>query len=484
MWSGWKMIMGGRMVAEIKFGTDGWRGVMADDFTFPNLRRVSAATIDFLKQNPPKQLGPILIGYDRRFFSKAFAECVGHAFQKSGFSVQLARSPMPTPALSVSVVTHKSPWGFMITASHNPSVYNGFKIKEGSGRSAPADVTAQIESLVPALIPDNGSVDSTQKLPSFDFQKEYEAYLHRRLDWKAIKSFKAKIVLDHLHGVAAGIPEALFKGSALTFYSLHAQADPLFGGLHPEPIEQNLDALRQEIRRKKALVGFAFDGDADRLGAMDEKGGYLTPHQVFPLLLLYCIEKKGWSGKVVQSVSLGALGERIAKEYNLPFEEVPVGFKHVAQRMITEDIVAGGEESGGYGFKGGLPERDGILSALFFLEMLATSRKTPTQLLNAMEKRFGAARFIRRDIPLRQPIYDKAQFSRDIASRLPDRIAGSKVAEVRTQDGVKIVLADGAWVLMRPSGTEPLLRTYSETDRWSRTEKLLDMTRQWVDAAQ
>jgi phosphomannomutase len=476
MWSDWKMIMDA-----IKFGTDGWRGVMAEDFTFPNVRRVTAGTIAYLKKNRPDKPGPLLIGYDRRFGSREFAQCVASHLQRAGFSVKLSNTPMTTPSLSVSLVAQKSSWGFMITASHNPAIYNGFKIKEGSGRSAPPDVTAQIEQAIPAQDTDGATLPMENDLPSFDFHKEYETYLRKRLDMKALLSFKARVALDHLHGVAAGIPESFLSKSKLSFISLHAAADPLFGGLHPEPIDANLAELQQAVRKNKALVGFAFDGDADRLGAVDDLGRYMTPHQVFPLLTLYCIEQKGWRGKVVQSVSLGALGERIAKAHNLDFEEVPVGFKHVAQRMISEDIVAGGEESGGYAFKGGLPERDGILSALFFLEMLAVTGKKPSQLLNSMEKRFGAARFHRKDITLRQPIWDKTQFSNEIKTRLPDKIAGSAVAEVRTGDGVKIVLQDGAWVLMRPSGTEPLLRTYAETDKWERTHKLLALAENWVE---
>jgi len=498
------MIMDGQdaVANAIKFGTDGWRGVMAEDFTFPNLRRVAAGTVAFLQKNPPSRRGPLLVGYDRRFFSKEFAHCLADFFKRNGFEVKVSRTPIPTPALSVSVVSHKSPWGFMITASHNPAMYNGYKIKEGSGRSAPEEVTKQIEQLIPDVasppppLPMGEGRNPQSPLPvgeggppkavgeaTFDFFKDYENYLKKRLDWKILQRVRARVVLDHLYGVAAGIPEKLLNKSAITFFPLHAKEDPLFGGLHPEPIECNLSELQKEIRTRRALVGFAFDGDADRLGVMDEAGRYLTPHQVFPLLLLYGVEKKGWKGKVVQSVSLGALGERIAQAHHLPFEEVPVGFKHIAQRMVSEDIVAGGEESGGYGFKGGLPERDGILSALFFLEMLATSRQTPSQLLRAMEKRFGAARFKRSDIPLKQPIQDKTRFSQDITSRLPDRIAGSRVAQVRTQDGVKIVLADGAWILMRPSGTEPLMRTYAESDRWERTDKLLSLSQQWVQAA-
>ena len=475
------------MADEIRFGTDGWRAVIADDFTFANLRRVMAGTIAYLEKNGPRATGPLLIGYDRRFFSKSFAQCAASCLQRSHFTVKIACSPLPTPALSACMVADKAPWGFMITASHNPAIYNGFKIKEGSGRSAPPDVTHQIEQLIPA----NDSYGSTSSAlegegrgdssPTFDYRKDYDAYLRSRLDWKLLQRFPARIVWDHLYGVAAGIPENLLKKSVVASVSLHTEADPLFGGLHPEPIESNLRPLQQEVRRHRALVGFALDGDADRLGVVDERGQYLTPHQVFPLLLLYGIEKKGWRGKVVQSVSLGALGERIAQAFNLAFEEVPVGFKHVAQRMVSEDVVGGGEESGGYAFRGGLPERDGILSALFFLEMLAASGRKPSELLQAMEKRFGPARFKRQDIPLRHPIPDKCRFASDIAARLPDRLAGSPIAQIRTQDGIKIVLADGAWLLMRPSGTEPLLRTYAESDRWTRTDQLLKATRQWIN---
>lgn len=467
-------------VNAIKFGTDGWRGVIASDFTFPNLRRAAAGTAAYFKTLPTVANATLLVGYDRRFFSRAFAQNVCEIFRRNGFQVKLGSQPMPTPAMSVAVVMEKSPWGVMITASHNPALYNGYKLKEGSGRSAPQEATTSIEALMPTQPPNPVHLEDLKPIPEFDPLKSYETYLRSRLDWKRLQKFRATVVLDHLHGVAAGIPESMLKNSALTFHSLHAEADPLFGGLHPEPIESNLAALRQEIRKRRALVGFAFDGDADRLGAMDEKGSYLTPHQIFPLLLLYAIEVKGWRGKVVQSVSLGALGERIAQEFNLPFEEVPVGFKHVAQRMINEDIVAGGEESGGYAFKGGLPERDGILSALFFLEMLATSGKTPSKQLKSLEKRFGAARFKRIDISLKQPISDKSHFSKQIASNLPGRIIGQRVADVRTGDGVKIVLADGAWVLMRPSGTEPLLRTYAESNAWSRTDQLLALSQKWV----
>jgi phosphomannomutase len=227
-------------------------------------------------------------------------------------------------------------------------------------------------------------------------------------------------------------------------------------------------------------VGIALDGDADRLGVVDDLGRYLTPHQVFPLLLLHCIEHKGWKGKVVQAVSLGYLSERIARAFDLPFEEVPVGFKHVAERMLDDNFLAGGEESGGYAFRGGLPERDGILNGLLFLEMLAARKKSPSQLLKDMEKRFGPARFRRIDIHLAQPLRNPSHFVQDVSTRVPDRLAGEAVAEVRTRDGVKVMLQSGSWVLLRPSGTEPLVRTYAESDTLSRTETLLKWARKAV----
>jgi len=362
--------------------------------------------------------------------------------------------------------------GIQITASHNPAFYNGFKLKESLGRSAPPDVTKEIEAFLSTTTPLPAA--ETAPLSEFDDSRAYENYLKSRLDWKAVKAYKATVVFDHLYGVGAGIPERVLNGSRQSLISLHAQHDPLFGGLHPEPIESQLGELMKEVRRRRAAVGIALDGDADRLGIVDDLGRYLTPHQVFPLLVLHCIEQKGWKGKIVQAVSLGYLSERIAREFNLPFEEVPVGFKHVAERMLQDNFLAGGEESGGYAVRGGLPERDGILNGLLFLEMLAARRKTPSQLLKEMEKRFGNARFKRIDIHLPRAIVDRAHFAHQVSSHVPDRLAGEPVSEVRTRDGVKVFLKTGAWVLLRPSGTEPLIRTYAESDTLAKTNALLN----------
>lgn len=480
-----------------RFGTDGWRGLIADDFTFDNVRRVAAAASAAFRRHGPSRL--LLIGYDRRFLSRPFAECAARVFQSNGFQVRLASTPSPTPAVSVCVKNQGAAWGIVITASHNPALYNGFKIKDAHGRSAPLEITRAIEEYLaspplPLPMAEDGRNDTQRRpagraarpgeaIPEFDFWPTYERYLRSRLDWPALRRWKASIVFDYLHGVGAGIAERLLRGAALKIFPLHAEADPLFGGLHPEPIEPYLAGLKKEVRSRRALAGVAVDGDADRLGMIDEQGRYLTPHQVFPLLVLHCIEHKQWRGKIVQSVSLGALAERIAQAYHLPFEEVPVGFKYIAERMLKEDILAGGEESGGYAVRGGLPERDGLLSGLLFLEMLAVRRKSPSRLLADMERRFGRARFKRVDFSLQKAILDKAAFAQQIAQSLPNRLLGRSIRDVRPGDGVKIVLNDGAWVLLRPSGTEPLLRTYAESDSWDRTEKLLRWARKVVESS-
>jgi phosphomannomutase len=462
----------------IHFGTDGWRGIIAEDFTFANLRRAASATAAFMKSRGSP--GLVLIGYDRRFLSKEFAQAAAQVFAREKIPVRLSAGPMPTPAVSFSVVQQKAAWGIAITASHNPALYNGFKIKEGQGRSAPPEVTREIEAFLSISPSSPGPMDSPPEsagndvsIDIFDDQHPYERYLKGRLDWKILRSYNGRVVFDHLYGVGSGIPERVLAGSKMSLHSIHAGHDPLFGGLHPEPIESELGDLKKEVLARRAVVGIALDGDADRLGIVDDQGRYLTPHQVFPLLLLHCIEHKGWKGKVVQAVSLGYLSERIARAGGLPFEEVPVGFKHVAERMLEDDFLAGGEESGGYAVRGGLPERDGILNGLLFLEMLAVRKKSPSQLLSELEKRFGAARFKRVDMPLDRPILDREHFVRNVSERVPDTLAGEAVAEVRTRDGVKIILKSGAWVLLRPSGTEPLVRTYAESDSLHKTDKLL-----------
>lgn len=468
-------------MSDIRFGTDGWRGRIADDFTFRNVRRVADAVASFILDTHGRR-HPVPIGYDRRFFSREFALESARVMKHRGLTVRLAAGPVTSPSVSVWLATQQWPIGVMITASHNPADYNGFKLKEGKGRSAPPEVTRAVESRVQDA-PPAGPCPALEPQDHGDWRSEYERYLSSQLDWKALRTFSGTIVFDAMHGVGAGVLQRILKRAPrLRVIALHDAHDPLFGGLHPEPIEPWLGELQKTVCAQRARIGIAVDGDADRLGIVDDRGVYLTPHQVFPLLAWYGLESKRWAGRLVQSISLGALGPRIARAYQRDFVEVPVGFKHIAEEMLSGPVAAGGEESGGYAFAGGLPERDGILCGLRVLEMLAVTGKPLSILVSDMERRFGAARFDRIDVLLKAPIWDKQAFVQKVQARLPAKIGSHAVREVRTFDGVKIIRSDDSWVLLRPSGTEPLLRTYAESSSWSETRQLLKWAQQMVQS--
>ncbi|MBI3292970.1 MAG: phosphoglucomutase/phosphomannomutase family protein [Elusimicrobia bacterium] len=456
------------VAAEIHFGTDGWRAIIADDFTFANVRRVAHGIATYLP-SPAK----VLVGYDNRFQSEDFAKTIAQVLAQRGLSVVLSRTSIHTPTLSANVVIQKAAAGVMVTASHNPPSYNGIKIKDQTGRPLPEHETRRLEALL--HLPPSGTGSNGQTALSIaDFLLKYLVYLRRRVDANLIRRLRGTVIVDAMHGVGAGVLDRFLGRSVLRLHTLHPTRDPLFGGHRPEPVEEYLTELLGTVKRRRAHIGIALDGDADRVGIIDDQGRYLTPHQVFPLLVWYLAKEKGWKGKVVQAVSLGYVSERIARTFGLPFEEVPVGFKFIAERMVAEDVLAGGEESGGYGFRGGIPERDGILCGLLFLEMLAATGQRLSQRLHALEGEFGRSSFLRRDLALGQPITDKTQFAKAISQKLPSKLLGQIIKEVRSLDGPKIILSDDSWLLLRPSGTEPLLRTYAESPSRKRSRELLD----------
>lgn len=438
---------------EIKFGTDGWRAVIADGFTFANLRRAAQAASDAARQLSKSRL--LLVGYDRRFFSRQFAETAARVAVANGFRVEIADQPVSSPALSFQVKDRKAALGFMITASHNPPLFNGFKVKGPHGGSVDETVTALIESRV-----DVGDLRTGADAGKpADFISGYVANL-KKLSKPALAQIKGRIVFDAMHGPGAEIFRRV-TGDSDKVVCIRANADPLFGGVNPEPIESNLAALREAILREKASIGIAVDGDADRIGVMDEKGRYLPPHTVMPLILLHLIEGKKLKGKVIQTVSMGYLPERIAKHFGLPFEQVSVGFKYIAKRMGDEKVLLGGEESGGYGVGLWSPERDGLLCALLLLEMMAARKCTVSALVDDLYKRFGASHFRRVDFELKDAV-NKDSWAARIAGQIGKDLAGRPVKGTSTMDGVRVTLEDDSWVLMRPSGTEPLIRTYAE----------------------
>lgn len=463
----------------IKFGTDGWRGVIARDFTFQNVRRVAQAVADYVKDDQVKNArkktpisGPMIIGYDKRFQSEAFAREIAKVLEANQLKPTLMAESLPTPA--VSYLTRKmGGMGLMVTASHNPPAYNGVKIKI-DGRAALDNVTQGVESWIDRTAPTRAA-----EIKVKSFRDVYVQYLKGRVDTKKIKSkLKRPFVVDYMHGAGSGLMKELVDSKHLV--EIRAKHDPLFGGVHPEPIEQYLGALSEAVKKNKALIGLALDGDADRFGLVDENGKYLTPCQVFPMLCLYLIEHKKFKGKIVQSVSLGYLAERIAKEKGLPFEQLPVGFKHVAERLAVGEAVIAGEESGGYAWKGGIAERDGLLTALVFLEMCTTLNKTPSQLWKEIETRYGASHYKRIDYRIHRPVADKALWTTKLVKKLPKKILNTPIKELIQIDGLKIILEDGHWLLMRPSGTEPLMRVYAESDKAERTLALLELAKKWV----
>ncbi len=469
--------------ADIKFGTDGWRGVMARDFTFENVRRVAQAVADYLKEESEKApkgkkgslSDPILIGYDRRFQSDTFAREIAQVLQGNKLQPILLSESLPTPA--VSYLTRKlKGLGVMVTASHNPAAYNGIKLKF-DGRAVLENVTSAVENCMDRTIPARSN-DFKEK----SFKDVYLQYLKSKINPAPIKAkLKKTVVVDYLFGAASGLLEQLVPSKHIV--TIHSKHDPLFGGINPEPIELNLKELIERVKKEKALIGIALDGDADRIGIVDDTGRYFTPCQVFPIVIDYLLEKKGIKGKIVQSVSMGYLSGRIAKAYGLEFEELPVGFKHVAEQLAAGTAVIGGEESGGYAWKGAMPERDGLLTALLFLEMCVVQNKTPSQLWKKIEDKYGKSFFKRVDFRLHKPVADKAIFATKLIKKLPKKILGSEIKQLIQIDGLKVILAEDHWLLMRPSGTEPLMRVYAESDSEKRTQELLDLAKKWVAPA-
>ncbi|MHB0995141.1 MAG: phosphohexomutase domain-containing protein [Elusimicrobiales bacterium] len=467
--------MSSHQANHISFGTDGFRGVIARDFTYDVVRKTAQGMADYIAYKYMRTEKPtVAVGYDRRFMSDRFARTLAEVLAANGLSVTLSSTPLSTPA--VSLLTSKGYGiGVVITASHNKHYYNGIKVKQ-NGRSAPPAVTAEIENYVAKATPmKTGGAQVAVK----DFRPAYVDYLNSKVPAaKTIAKLPGKVVVDFMYGAGAETA-AMFDSKNVVL--LRQRHDPLFGGAAPEPVEKNLQELVEAVRKNKALFGVALDGDADRFALVSDKGVYMTPCQTGPLLLNYLLSKGAFKGKVAQAVSMGFLTKRIARAAGLPFEETPVGFKYLAEKMLHEDVTFAVEESGGYAWKGNLPERDGALTALFVMEMAVKTGKPVSALYAEIEKKHGKSCFVRRDFNLEKAIPNKHSFAVKIKKKLPKVLLGHKIAETNTIDGLKIVLDNDWWVLMRPSGTEPLLRTYAETDSQENTKKFLDLAFKLVE---
>lgn len=458
------------MATDIKFGTDGWRGIVAWDFTYENVRRLAQALADYINENAPSEeegkTSKVFVGYDRRFMSDLFAADIASILRSNKINVTLSDRPVPTPM--VSALTLRKFWlGIMVTASHNPVQYNGVKVKLG-GCSAPSRETEEIEERIdanPVLFLYG------QKAEQKDLSSVYKKYLTSLVNTRKIAALKGNIVADYMYGATAGWLEELLPSNKII--ALHDQYNPTFNGLQPDPSSKNLGELKKMVLDKKAIVGFAFDGDGDRFAVLDEKGNYITPGIVGAVLLNYLIKTKKVKGKVVLTASMGYLPKRIARAHEMEVEEVPVGFKHVAEVMALEEVALGIEEACGYSWKGGASDRDGLAVALTWLSIMANSKKKASELCEEVLKEYGASVYQRRDLVATKPL-DKAVFVEKLRKKLPKKIGTFKITEVSTLDGLKVYFEDDEWLLIRPSGTEPLVRIYAETSSKKNTQALLD----------
>ncbi len=463
----------------IKFGTDGWRGIIAQDFTFDNVRFCAQGVADYLKQSGLAKQG-LIIGYDTRFASEDFAAAAAEVVAGNGIKVYLCSGAAPTPVISFGVLAKKAGGAIIITASHNPGIWNGFKYKDEHGSSAPDEVTAQIEKFIARALA-TGKVSQlsldealTQGLVAYlDLAPVYLDQIARLIDLKEIRQSGLKVVVDSMYGVGAGYLKTMLAGGATELIEIRGERNPLFPGMiRPEPIAVNLAQLSTMVKEQGANVGLATDGDADRMGIIDEKGTFLTQLQVFALLCLYLLEVRGERGPIVKTITTTSMLYRLGEIFNVPVYETAVGFKYIAPLMLAKKALIGGEESGGYGFRGHVPERDGILASLYFLDLMIKTGKTPSELLDYLYRKVGPHYYQRVDVQFpedeRQTIIDR------LRNNPPESIEGVKVAKIDTADGFRFILADNTWLLIRFSGTEPVLRVYAESNSQARVERLLE----------
>jgi len=461
----------------INFGTDGWRAVISDTFTFTNLRLVAQAMADALStdtwNNGGNNLNPVphtvIVGYDTRFLSDRYAMDVARVMAGNGFTVYLSQSDAPTPVISYAVHNLKAVGGIMITASHNAPRYNGVKLKNAYGSSASPDQCRQVE----VYLNDNEMRARGPNLMDFEVAREnnlirrfnpipqYYEHLRKLIDFDVIAEGQLRVVIDSMYGSGRGVIKGILQGTGCEVHEIRNEMNPGFGGVHPEPISRYLDALAGAINSGLGNFGVATDGDADRTGAMDERCNFVDPHRIMALALRYLVEDRGMRGTVVRTVSTSRMLDRLAKRYDLPIVETPVGFNHISDQMIHDDVLIGGEESGGISFKGHIPEGDGIIMGLLLVEMVAKKRVSLHELVEDLLNDVGPAFYERRDLRLSHPVAKKAMVNY-LHSNAPASIGGERILEVSTLDGAKYILSDDSWLLIRPSGTEPVLRVYAE----------------------
>jgi alpha-D-glucose phosphate-specific phosphoglucomutase len=471
------------MAAEIKFGTDGWRGVIAEDFTFDNVRRVGNAMAHYVYKNEDASKG-LVVGYDTRFASRRAAEIISEVLAGAGIAVRLCNDYTPTPALSYAVKNLATAGGVMITSSHNPYNWNGVKYKAWYGGSGTPAIMKAIESDLdsPRLERAGGSVTIT------DFKAPYVAAIKNFVDLKIIHHAGFKFAIDVMYGAARGVITDIFAENGIRHLEIRAELNPLFPGINPEPIPPHIAMLQETVLRERCQAGLATDGDADRLGAVAEDGSFVDSHKCFTVILEWLLKRKQWPGEIVRAFNTTRMLDRIAAKYGRRLHECGIGFKFICDLMLERDILIGGEESGGIGIRRHMPERDGILNSLLLANIMAEEGKPLGQLVSDLQREYGQHHYGRIDLHLSNEIKEEAMRR---AGAKPRTIGSFGVLKVETLDGVKFFLdaptnGNGAeaWVLVRASGTEPLLRIYCEASSPELVSQILKETEVFVKAGQ
>jgi phosphomannomutase len=443
---------------KIKFGTDGWRGVIGDDFTFANVRRVAAAIARYIRAEGEPGRG-LIVGYDTRFLSPECARLSAEAAAAAGIPVLLADRPTPTPAVSYAVVARRAAGAIMVTASHNPYRWNGLKFKAPYGGSAGPAIMGRIEKhLEKPERPRRRAAPSP--IATADLVTPYLERLKTMVHLERVRASGRRFVVDPLYGAGRGSVARLFDEAGIPYREIHSEHNPLFPGLNPEPIEPHLAGLRQAVLESGYDAGLATDGDADRVGAIDRDGSLIDSHKIFAVLLKHLAEDLKLSGEVVKSFSSTTLIDKLAHKYGFPLHVTPIGFKYIGELMLTRHILIGGEESGGIGVQGHLPERDGILNSLLLAEVIADTGRTLGELVEELSREFGPHCYERVDLEIERRAI--ARVFRRLRERRPKKIAGLEIASVDELDGFKMIFNDSTWLLVRASGTENLLRLYAE----------------------
>ncbi|MGC8754486.1 MAG: phosphoglucomutase/phosphomannomutase family protein [Thermosulfidibacteraceae bacterium] len=472
------------METAIKFGTDGWRGIIAKDATFHNYERLTQAVSSFVKSNWPYEKG-VFIGYDTRFFSEEFAKVVASVFAGNGIKVALSARSVPTPFVTFAIKKYGYGFGVSITASHNPYNYNGFKLRTPLGGACGKEYSDIVESLIGRE--DIKKVDFEEALSKGlievkDIYRNYIEWIGSKIDLDLIASRGYRIIVDPMYGSANNLLRDILSPYGLGVETMNEKRDAFFGFKHPEPIEKNLLGLIARVKESGADIGIATDGDGDRVGLIDERGRFISPHKIYALILSHLLENRsgdlgGVGSSIAKTVSTTSLLNRIADRYGITIIETAVGFKYMAELLAKGEIIMGGEESGGIGVCFHIPERDGSFSALLVLEYMASKKKTLAELVDELDEKYGTFYYRRLDLKVKSVEFAE-ELVRGLIERSPSSIKGKRVVSRNDIDGVKFILEDGSWILFRASGTEPLLRIYMESQDLSFLDELEDYGRE------